>query len=144
MKIEFTKEELQAVFDGKGKKGLMFLSDPIFDDLWKTIGMNPPKRNNKYGWVWPQVVEQHYNECKEQGEACIDHASSIDQKYGRHDYRCCSCGIKVDYFIGGEGDWWNIGKPAYCPNCGVKLGKVYNDYRKEVKPSGDSTQDCTV
>ena len=77
---------------------------------------------------------------KEYEAACIDdNAFSIDAKFGRHDYKCLNCNFSVDYFIGGEGNWWCMTKPNYCPQCGRKLMKpVENIFRKEVKTKNDN------
>lgn len=115
MTIEISKEELQAVFDGKGKKGFIFLNDPIFDDLWKSIGMDPPHRNkSELGWKYAWWAKEPVGRYK-------DTATEYEQMTGEHKYKCLECDYPVDYFIGGPNTWWQMLKPAYCPHCGTKL-----------------------
>jgi len=51
----------------------------------------------------------------------IDYADKIDAKFGRHDYVCPKCNEYARRFVGGSEDWWCVGKPNYCPNCGAKM-----------------------
>jgi hypothetical protein len=51
----------------------------------------------------------------------IDKADKVDAKFGRHDYVCPKCNEYARRFVGGSEDWWCVGKPNYCPNCGAKM-----------------------
>ena len=46
------------------------------------------------------------------------------ENFGEHrkmDLRCSVCNNRASKFVGGTEDWWDMWKPAYCPNCGAKM-----------------------
>ncbi len=50
-----------------------------------------------------------------------DFADKHDKRAKRHDFRCSICHNRASSFVCGRDDWWDIGKPNYCPNCGAKM-----------------------
>lgn len=57
----------------------------------------------------------------EMGYWIDDNENEIDAQYGRHIYKCSECNEYADKFVAGTEDWWDLEKPNYCPNCGVKM-----------------------
>ena len=50
-----------------------------------------------------------------------DNENEIDAQYGKHLYRCSECDKYANNFVAGLEDWWDIEKPNFCPNCGIKM-----------------------
>ena len=76
--------------------------------------------------IFSRIIDDMYNELpsvspKPKTGHWIETYSEIDAKYSRHSYKCSECGELASYFVGGSEDWWDLVKPNYCPNCGVKM-----------------------
>lgn len=122
MEVKISKEELEVMF--KNKKGFIYLNDPIFDKIFEAVGMEPRKKSG-YGWTYCVDSDKY-----------TDESDKVDQDFGIHDYRCSSCGSKVDYFIAGSEVWYCSTLPNFCPKCGSTLNPLADSlYRK----GGNST-----
>ena len=119
LKFIYTREHADEVLE-------MLFAEPCEDAISRTAVIKAIKN----WWSTAMMAEgkptlcediKHLPPVKVEPQEWIDKADKVDAKFGRHDYVCPKCNEYARRFVGGSEDWWCVGKPNYCPNCGAKM-----------------------
>ena len=125
--IKYMKEEQKKQFKEAYEKAIEALSaEPCEDavsreavlELTKYISEDYSRERDSFRYFLEKLPSV---KVEPQTAEWIDEADKIDAKFGRHDYVCPKCNEYARRFVGGSEDWWCVGKPNYCPNCGAKM-----------------------